>query len=62
MVDTIINSLAKRDNFWIKTVCRVGKETINPYVKFLCDIKMICYGVSASAFVDYHQLSETTSR
>jgi len=33
MVDTIINHLAKNDNFWIKTVCRAGKETINPYFK-----------------------------
>jgi hypothetical protein len=62
MVDTIINHLAKRDTFWIKTVCRAGKETINPYVKFLCAMKMLCYGVSGSAFVDYHRFGETTSR
>ena len=54
MVDTIINHLAKRDNFWIKTVSRAGKQTINPYVKFLCAMKMICYGVSGNVFVDYH--------
>ncbi len=59
MVDTIINHLAKRDTFWIKTVCRAGKETINPYV---CAMKMLCYGVSGGAFVNYHQFGETTSR
>ena len=32
MLDMIINHLAKKDSFWIKTVCRAGKETINPYV------------------------------
>ncbi len=52
MVDTIINHLAKRDSFWRQTVCRAGKPSISPYVKFLCGQKMLCYGVSASAFVD----------
>lgn len=25
-------------------------------------MKMICYGVSGNAFIDYHQFRETTSR
>jgi len=29
MVDTILNYLVHRSSFWIKTVCRAGKETIN---------------------------------
>jgi len=62
MVDIIINHIARRNTFWIKTVCRAGRETINPYVKFLCAMKMLCYGVSASAFLDYHQFSESTAR
>ena len=62
MVDTILNHLCRRNTFWVKTVCRAGKETINPYVKFLCAMKMICYGVSGSAFIDYHQFGKTTSR
>ena len=62
MVDTIINHLTPRDSFWVKTVCRAGKETINPYVKLLCTLKMICFGVSGSAFIDYHQFGETTAR
>jgi hypothetical protein len=42
-----------------------GKRTrrpINPYVKLLCALKMICFGVSGSAFVDCHQFGETTAR
>ena len=38
-----------------------GKETINPYVKLLCALKMICYGFFGHAFLDYHQFGETTS-
>ena len=30
MVDTILNHLCHRNTFWVKTVCRAGKETINP--------------------------------
>jgi hypothetical protein len=62
MVDTIINHLAHRDKFWIKTVCRAGEEIINPYVKFLCTLKVLCYGISGGAFIDYHQFCETTAR
>ena len=62
MVDTIINHLAKSDRFWRQMVCRAGKPSISPHVKFLCAQKMLCYGISASAFVDYFQMGETTSR
>ena len=62
MVDTIINHLAKHNSFWRQTVCRAGKPSISPYVKFLCGQKMLCYGVSASAFLDYFQIDESTSR
>eukprot|EP00804_Cyclotella_cryptica_P015099 CCRYP_000680-RA/>CCRYP_000680-RA protein AED:0.00 eAED:0.00 QI:23/-1/1/1/-1/1/1/26/445 len=62
MVDIILNHLCRRNSFWIKGVCRAGKETINPYVKLLCALKMICYGISGNAFLDYHQFRETTSR
>ena len=62
MVNPIINHLAQRDRFWINTVCRVGKEMINPYAKLLRTVKMICYGVSGSAFIHYHQFGETTIR
>jgi hypothetical protein len=61
MVDIILNHLASRNCFWVKTVCRTGKETINPCVKLRCVLKMICYGISGPAFLDNHQFRETTS-
>ena len=62
MVDIILNHLACSYSFWIKTVCRAGKETINPYVKLLCTLKIICFGVSGSAFIDYQEFGETAAR
>lgn len=38
------------------------KGNNQPYTKFLCTMKMICYGVSGSAFIDYRQFWETTCR
>jgi hypothetical protein len=35
MVDDILNNLANYDTSWTKTVCRAGKATMSPYVKFL---------------------------
>ena len=62
MVDIIINHLVSTNPFWTQHIDHNGKLTISPYVKFLCAMKMICYGVSGSAFIDYHQFSDTTSR
>ena len=62
MVDIILNHLASKNQFWVKTICWAGKETINPYMKLLCALKMICYGVFGHAFLDYHQFREATSR
>lgn len=53
MVNIIIGHLARYIDFWKKTVCGAGKESISNYVKFLCSQKMICYGVSDSVFIDY---------
>ena len=58
MVETLVTHLAKRDSFWRQTVCRAGRPSICPYVKFLMGMKMICYGVSGNAFVDYFQMSD----
>jgi hypothetical protein len=41
--------------FFNKKVFRVVKATINPYMKFISAQKMLCYGVYASAFVEYFQ-------
>jgi hypothetical protein len=49
VVDGIFNNLVHYDTFWTKFVCGAEKATISPFVKFLCAMKMICYGVSASA-------------
>eukprot|EP00804_Cyclotella_cryptica_P026433 CCRYP_008109-RA/>CCRYP_008109-RA protein AED:0.33 eAED:0.33 QI:0/-1/0/1/-1/1/1/0/162 len=62
MVETLVTPLANRHSFWRQTVCRAGKPTICPYVKFLMAMKMICYGVSGNAFVDYFQMGETMMR
>jgi hypothetical protein len=47
--------------FWRQTVCRANKPSISPCVKFLCAQKVLCYCVSASAFMDYLQMGDTTS-
>jgi hypothetical protein len=62
MVDMLVKHLAKRHSFCRQTVCRAGKPTICPYVKFLIAMKMICHVVSSNAFVDYTQMGETTTR
>ena len=62
MVDIIVNNLAKEDPFWTETLCQDGKTVVNPYLKFLCMQKMLCYGVSSTAFNYDFQMGETTSR
>jgi hypothetical protein len=61
MVDYIISNLAKTDPFWMPTRDAVGHLSISPIVKFLTALKMLCYGVSFSAFKDYFQLGESTA-
>jgi hypothetical protein len=62
MVDNIINNLAGYDTFWTQTRDACGELSIHPYVKFLAAQKIICYGVSPSAFQDYFQMGESTAR
>jgi hypothetical protein len=38
------------------------QKSIDPYVQFLAAQKMICYGVSVSAFRDYFQMGESTGQ
>ena len=54
--------MVKRHFFWRQKACLAGKPNICPYVKFLVAMKMICYGVSGNAFMDYFQMRETTTR
>ena len=61
MIDYLVGHLANNDSFWTSTIYACGKESIDPYVKFLSGQKMVCYGVSWSAFCDYFQMGESTA-
>jgi hypothetical protein len=62
MANEILSNLAKSDSFWHQTVCHAGKPMICPYVQFLCVQNILCYGIPGNAFIDYFQMSKTTSR
>lgn len=62
MVDSIIGNLAKYDHFWTTTIDATWRPSISPVVKFLAAQKLICYGVSFSAFQDYFQMGESTAK
>ena len=53
MVDYFVGHFANNNSFWTSTIDSCGRESIDPYVKFLSAQKMICYSVSWSAFHDY---------
>eukprot|EP00956_Cyclotella_meneghiniana_P027229 scaffold60647_cov51-Cyclotella_meneghiniana.AAC.4 len=61
MVDGILAHLVNHDAFWLQTIDAVGNMSIHPHVKFLTALKLICYGVSFSAFQDYFQMGESTA-
>ena len=62
MVESILCNLANYDSFWTTTVDCCGKLSIDPIVKFLSAMKLICYGVSFSVFKDYYQMGESTAK
>ena len=62
MVERLVCSLADYDSFWLSSVDCCGRMSIDPIVKFLAAQKMICFGVSFSAFKDYFQMGESTAR
>jgi hypothetical protein len=62
MVDGLLGKLVNHNSFWTSTVDACGQKSIDPYVKVLAAQKMICYGVSVSAFRDYFQMGESTGR
>ncbi len=62
MVECIICHLTAFDLFWLQSIDCCGRESIDPIVKFLSAQKLICYGVSFSAFKDYFQIGESTAR
>ncbi|KAL3787001.1 hypothetical protein ACHAWO_008114, partial [Cyclotella atomus] len=62
LVDDLLGKLVNHSSFWTSTVDACGQKSIDPYVKVLAAQKMICYGVSVSAFHDYFQMGESTGR
>lgn len=62
MVENIVSSLADFDPFWLSSVDCSGSMSIDVLVKFLTAQKMICYGISYSAFKDYFQMGKSTAR
>ena len=61
-VEFILSNLAHHDPYWTQTYDCCGKPSIAPAVKFLAVQKMLCYGVSFSAFQDYFQMGDSTVR
>ena len=61
MVKDTLNKLASHDPFWTESCDCCGELSISPHVEFLAAQKMICYGVSFSAFKDYFQMGESTA-
>ena len=62
MVEGIICHLTAFDSFWLQSTDCCEGRSINPIVKFLSAQKLICYGISFSAFKDYFQMVESTGR
>ena len=62
MVEGIICHLTAFDLFSLQSIDCCGRESIDPIVKFQSAQKLICYGVSFSAFKDYFQIGESTAR
>ncbi len=62
MVESILSKLVETDSFWVQSIDCCGRESIDPIVKFLGAQKLICFGVSFSAFKNYFQMGESTAR
>ena len=57
-----LEELAKDDPFWTQKPDCTGRPGIAPEVKLLAALKLVCYGVSFSAFQSYFQMGESTAR
>lgn len=62
LVEFTINDVAKHNSFWTKFIDSANRLSCFPHVKFLTAMKLICYGVSFSAFQDYFQNGESSAR
>lgn len=58
----ILQRLATADSFWRPSVDAIGNMANAPVVKLLAALKLLCYGVSFSAFQAYFQMGESTAR
>lgn len=62
MVESLVLKLAAHDPHWIFTHDCCGGLSNDPFETFLAANKMICYGVSFSAFWDCFQMGQSTAR
>jgi hypothetical protein len=62
IADSLLTGVAAANPFFRQTEDAIGKPSICPKVKLLMALKLLAYGVSPSAFVDYFQMGEETGR
>lgn len=62
MAQHILQHLAARDKYWRITADATRRTSIYPEVKLTMALKVLAYGVSTFAFLDYHQMGYSTAR
>lgn len=63
IMEEILNITGNLDDFFTERFNAVTNQpTISPTVKVLCGLKLLAFGVSPIAFIDYFQMSENTAR
>jgi hypothetical protein len=63
IVEQLIQICGSTHSFFTLTTNKItGEKSIHPEVKVLMALKVLAYGVSPSAFMDYFQMSDTTGR
>jgi hypothetical protein len=62
MAQSLLEICCQADCFFREGFDAVGRRSICPKVKLLMGLKLLAYGVSASAFVDYFQMGVSTGR
>jgi hypothetical protein len=62
LADIILQTAASADPYFTDRTDCLNQRGICPKVKMLIALKLLAYGCSASAFLDYFQMGETTAR
>lgn len=62
LFDGLTKELASYDEYWTVRYDCTHRRSIMPVVKCLAALKLLCYGVSFSAFQDYFQMGDSTAR